>query len=63
MIRIYHAAMTQKPTPQPVVRIPPQPAVISAASLLRGQRELIIEHAGERYRLSLTKNGKLILTK
>jgi hemin uptake protein HemP len=37
--------------------------VISAASLLRGQRELIIEHAGERYRLSLTKNGKLILTK
>jgi hemin uptake protein HemP len=41
----------------------PSPQVVKAADLLRDQRELFIEHAGERYRLSLTRNGKLILTK
>jgi hemin uptake protein HemP len=37
--------------------------VINADVLFRDRRELVIEHRGERYRLSLTKNGKLILTK
>lgn len=37
--------------------------VIPAAELLRGGRELWIEHRGERYRLTLTRNDKLILTK
>ncbi len=36
---------------------------VQAAALLAGSREVIIEHAGEEYRLRLTKNGKLILTK
>jgi len=36
---------------------------LQAATLLAGSREAIIEHAGEEYRLRLTKNGKLILTK
>jgi hemin uptake protein HemP len=36
---------------------------LQAAALLAGSREVIIEHAGEEYRLRLTKNGKLILTK
>ncbi len=36
---------------------------LRAAALLAGAREVIIEHAGEEYRLRLTKNGKLILTK
>ncbi len=45
------------------VTSPQSPRVVSAAFLLRDQRELVIEHAGERYRLSLTRNGKLILTK
>ena len=55
--------MNQDPITKPVVQTPQQPEVISAASLLRDRRELVIEHGGERYRLSLTKNGKLILTK
>jgi hemin uptake protein HemP len=36
---------------------------ITSASLFKAARELIIEHAGECYRLRITKNGKLILTK
>jgi len=48
---------------QPVSAAAPLPVVVSAASLLRDRRELVIEHDGERYRLSLTRNGKLILTK
>ncbi|MDP1766374.1 MAG: hemin uptake protein HemP [Methylotenera sp.] len=31
--------------------------------LLAGARELVIKHAGEDYRLRLTNQGKLILTK
>jgi hemin uptake protein HemP len=30
---------------------------------MSGARELIIEHAGEEYRLRITGKGKLILTK
>jgi hemin uptake protein HemP len=48
---------------QPVNAAQPMPVVVSAATLLRDRRELVIEHDGERYRLSLTRNGKLILTK
>jgi hemin uptake protein HemP len=55
--------MQQNPTAKPVVRTPQPPEVVTAMSLLRDRRELIIEHDGERYRLSLTRNGKLILTK
>ena len=54
--------MLQNHAAKPVSTLP-TPKVISAADLLRDQRELVIEHAGERYRLSLTRNGKLILTK
>jgi hemin uptake protein HemP len=31
--------------------------------ILRGQREVIIQHGAERYRLRLTASNKLILTK
>lgn len=47
----------------------PQPAplpfngVARAKDLLGAGSVLVIEHAGERYLLRLTKNGKLILTK
>ncbi len=40
-----------------------QPARIAAARLLDGRREVILEHEGQEYRLRLTSNGKLILTK
>ncbi len=56
--------MNQAPTAKPVI---PTPHVVSrvvdVAVLLGEQRELVIRHGGERYRLSLTRNGKLILTK
>ncbi|MEW5787179.1 MAG: hemin uptake protein HemP [Pseudomonadota bacterium] len=34
-----------------------------ARDLLGEKQVLVIEHAGERYHLRLTRNGKLILTK
>ena len=36
---------------------------ISSRALLGGARDLVIEHAGQEYRLHLTRNDKLILTK
>lgn len=40
----------------------PVPRLASAA-LLRGGRRVYIEHRGDTYRLELTRQGKLILTK
>ena len=37
--------------------------VLNAARLFGQQRELLIEHAGMHYRLRITQNNKLILTK
>ncbi|HYN54091.1 MAG TPA: hemin uptake protein HemP [Methylotenera sp.] len=36
---------------------------ITSEALFSGQRELLIEHAGVEYRLRMTNQGKLILTK
>jgi len=36
---------------------------IDSSRLLAGSREIVIEHAGQEYRLRLTRNDKLILTK
>jgi hemin uptake protein HemP len=36
---------------------------IASEDLFAGARELVIKHAGEDYRLRLTNQGKLILTK
>jgi hemin uptake protein HemP len=46
----------------PEAAAPPRPHTTSAR-LMGGARELIIEHAGEEYRLRITGKGKLILTK
>lgn len=37
--------------------------VVQAAQLFHGQREVCIEHEGVRYRLRITRRGKLILQK
>jgi hemin uptake protein HemP len=43
---------------------PPEPAdVIAAETLFGDKREVWIEHNGERYRLRITRRGKLILQK
>ncbi len=36
---------------------------IDSQQLFQGQREICIEHAGQAYRLRITRQGKLILTK
>ena len=59
-------AVTQTSTvsAQPVVTYPKQGSTrrVTSASLLEGQRVIVIEHCGREYRLRLTSNGKLILT-
>ncbi|GHA88972.1 hemin uptake protein HemP [Cognatilysobacter bugurensis] len=40
-----------------------RPTRFDSRTLLRGNREILIEHAGETYRLRHTRNDKLILTK
>lgn len=36
---------------------------LTTEALLAGAREVILEHRGEQYRLRVTSNGKLLLTK
>ncbi|HEY8036901.1 MAG TPA: hemin uptake protein HemP [Methylobacter sp.] len=36
---------------------------LQSSELFGTEREVVIEHAGEEYRLRLTRQGKLILTK
>jgi len=38
-------------------------AVIDSASLFQGRKELVIVHDGHQYRLCITRQNKLILTK
>jgi hemin uptake protein HemP len=40
-----------------------EPPAVTSEALLRGGRELVIRHGAEVYRLRLTGNNKLILTK
>lgn len=44
-------------------RVPAKPRRVRVEDLLGGGRELIIEHRNEEYRLRMTSNSKLILTK
>jgi hemin uptake protein HemP len=39
------------------------PRRLKVSELLAGEREAILEHSGQDYRLRITANGKLILTK
>ena len=36
---------------------------LKVSDLLAGEREIILDHDGQDYRLRITANGKLILTK
>jgi len=42
---------------------PAGPKRVTSAELLKGERQVLILHAGQEYRLQVTKNDKLILTK
>lgn len=49
--------------PAPPARAAPEAPVWRSKELLNGAREILITHDDETYRLRLTRNGKLILTK
>jgi hemin uptake protein HemP len=40
-----------------------RPRRLKVSDLLAGEREVLLEHDGQDYRLRITANGKLILTK
>lgn len=60
-------AMTERPADfrqtETVATTPSAPIRHFVSDLLRGAREAILEHDGMDYRLRITNNGKLILTK
>ena len=51
-----------QPSAQPVCSSTP-PLCLEAATLFASRREVLIDHDGECYRLRLTRQNKLILTK
>lgn len=58
-----HRKKTANRNHDPAGKLQPEPSRLSTDRLFNGARELIIEHAGEAYRLRITSKGKLILTK
>lgn len=57
-------------TPSSSLRLPAEPGtrtcppgIVPADFLFQGSQEILISHKGAHYRLRITKNGKLILTK
>jgi hemin uptake protein HemP len=50
-------------TPPSVPATDSSPRRIDSSEILGGEREVIIQHGTEQYRLRLTKAGKLILNK
>ena len=53
----------KKTEPERTERSVAQPRRHKVSDLLEGDREAILEHGGQDYRLRITANGKLILTK
>lgn len=51
------------PSDSPPPASPPPRREVESRELLEGARELVILHGAERYRLKLTNQDKLILTK
>ena len=49
----------RRPSPRPAG----QTHRVKVSELLAGEREAILEHDGQEYRLRITASGKLILTK
>ena len=54
-----HAPRGERPLPAATDK----PRRLKVSELLEGEREAILEHDGQDYRLRITANGKLILTK
>lgn len=56
-------AITKAPTPGSQSVAPPPRRVIDSTALFADGSEILIAHAGSHYRLTITRQGKLILTK
>ena len=56
-------AATSRSAPGIPTDLPACDAALDSAHLLHGQREVVIRHGSELYRLRHTRNDKLILTK
>jgi hemin uptake protein HemP len=59
-------ALSRVPVPHPSTepgQRPCPPDAIPAELLFQGGKEILVAHGGETYRLRITRNGKLILTK
>ena len=54
--------MPGRPVQKPIFSRPPAKRV-AVSDLMGGGREAVLLHDGDEYRLRLTSNGKLILTK
>ena len=54
---------TSSPATPASARRPAEEPTVNAQQLFGDKRELVIVHNGERYRLRITANDKLILTK
>ena len=55
--------MVQPPRDEPAAAGPRPPRRVESVTLFQLDRELVIVHHGQEYRLRITKSGKLILTK
>jgi hemin uptake protein HemP len=55
--------MTEATTPPQNNAPQPEPPRYESQDLFRGSRIVVIQHAGETYRLLLTRNNRLILQK
>lgn len=54
---------TSTATPPPAPREADGQRRLESGEILKGNRQVLILHEGQEYRLQVTKNGKLILTK
>ncbi|MCI0655213.1 MAG: hemin uptake protein HemP [Methylococcaceae bacterium] len=57
-IEVSEVTAYEKPSKPTVLR-----PYLHSAELFGAAREVVIEHAGQEYRLRMTRQGKLILTK
>ena len=53
----------ESPSAEAMRTAPHGPVRVLVSEILAGGREAILEHDGQDYRLRITSNGKLILTK
>jgi hemin uptake protein HemP len=63
LINAENDPLSGSPPAAPASAEPQRPVRVIVSELLAGGREAILVHGGQDYRLRITANGKLILTK